>query len=169
CEFVDMDETESRRWLRNAVALYRSILSSAPDHHRADEVMAYLGLAWLELGSTEQAMDAFRTLIDRYPDSPWTPDAYIHLGEYLFAKGSFEEAEWAFTRAGQFPDSRHQPYAWYMLAWVHYSRNRTEAAVALLRQLVQGAKEQGKEDVLTYALPDLMRFNAEVERPHEAR
>jgi tetratricopeptide (TPR) repeat protein len=61
---------------------------------------AYLerGKIYLEKGLSEKAVEDFKTVLTRYPASPWTPPALFGIARYLQARGLYREAQKRLSR-----------------------------------------------------------------------
>ncbi len=85
----------------------------------------------------EQAIPAFRSFNQTYPQSTYAPNAHYWLGQLLFNKGDLSDAEQEFLIVvQQFQDSNKRPDALLKLAMVAQKQNNVEKAVQLYRQLL---------------------------------
>jgi outer membrane protein assembly factor BamD len=62
-----------------ALARFRDLLSDYPDTASAVEALYYTGESYLKLGEEILASEAFGTLIDNFPDSPFVEEARARL------------------------------------------------------------------------------------------
>ncbi len=85
----------------------------------------------------EEAIPAFRSFNQNYPQSSYAPNAHYWLGQLLFNKGELAQAEQEFAIVvEQFKDSSKRPDALLKLAMVAQQQNNTVKAVNLYRQLL---------------------------------
>ena len=85
----------------------------------------------------EQAIPAFRSFNQTYPQSTYAPNAHYWLGQLLFNKGELAQAEQEFSTVVQrFKDSNKRPDALLKLAMVAQQQNNTDKAIQLYRQLL---------------------------------
>ena len=85
----------------------------------------------------EQAIPAFQSFNQTYPQSTYAPNAHYWLGQLLFNKGELAQAAQEFnTVIEQFKDSNKRPDALLKLAMVAQQQNITDRAVKLYRQLI---------------------------------
>jgi len=87
-----------------ALNYFEQAHNACPTGDVADRAL-YLG-AWcsFRLGQDEQAVTAFRTFVQRYPDSAWAPDALFWVSEYEYNHGRYGPAETGFlTAARRYP------------------------------------------------------------------
>ena len=85
----------------------------------------------------EQAIPAFRSFNETYPQSTYAPNARYWLGQLLFNKGELAQAEQEFSVVVErFTDSNKRPDALLKLAMVAQQQNNAEKAIQLYRQLI---------------------------------
>ena len=85
----------------------------------------------------EQAIPAFRSFNQTYPQSTYAPNAHYWLGQLLFNKGELVEAEQEFSIVvDQFKDSNKRPDALLKLAMVAQQQQNANKAMQLYRQLL---------------------------------
>jgi len=85
----------------------------------------------------EQAIPAFRSFNQTYPQSTYAPNAHYWLGQLLFNKGELAQAEQEFSTVVQrFQDSNKRPDALLKLAMVAQQQNNTDKAIQLYSQLL---------------------------------
>lgn len=88
----------------------------------------------------EEAIPAFRDLIERYPDGQYVPNAWYWLGELYLAlpEPELEEARQAFVQVERrFPDHRKVPDALYKLGLVHDQLGEPEKARSYLNRVLE--------------------------------
>ena len=85
----------------------------------------------------EQAIPAFQSFNQTYPQSTYAPNSHYWLGQLLFNKGELAQAEQEFTIVvQQFQDSNKRPDALLKLAMVAQQQNNVDKAIELYRQLI---------------------------------
>jgi len=85
----------------------------------------------------EQAIPAFRSFNQTYPQSTYAPNAHYWLGQLLFNKGDLKDAEQEFLIVvQQFQDSNKRPDALLKLAMVAQKQNNSAKAIQLYSQLL---------------------------------
>lgn len=186
------DHTESERWQRKAIALYKEILQSYPQYQRADEATYYLASALEDMGEKdmnvdkqkaeqemEEAVREFTRLVRTYPQSPFVPDAYVMIGEYWFNnKNNAYKALVAYQHAARYKDTDKYSFAMYKLAWCYYNVGEYGKAIDTMKTVVtysrtaqEGENAQAQKKRLTLqdeALKDLVRFFADAGQMDEA-
>lgn len=118
--------TRSKEHQHAAVARYEELIRTYPTYERMDEVLFFLGHNLWESGKQEEALGAYKSLITRFPDSRFVPDAYISFGEWYFntsegKRDRLELALEAYTRAASFTEARVYGYAIYKQGWCLYN------------------------------------------------
>ncbi|MDD5679173.1 MAG: tetratricopeptide repeat protein [Kiritimatiellae bacterium] len=87
-----------------ALNYFELAYSACPTGDVADRAMYLCAWCRFRLGQDEQAVTAFRTFVQRYPDSIWAPDALFWVSEYEYNHGRYGPAETGFlTAARRYP------------------------------------------------------------------
>ncbi len=129
---------------KQAVVLYKAIIAKHPDYPRLDEVLFFLARNLLLRDRTDaEAMKAYRALIQRFPESPYVPDAWMAFGEYYFEKankgdrsGNLKKALEAYRKAAEYKESSVYGYALYKQGWVQFNLGAYADALDLFRGVV---------------------------------
>lgn len=79
-----------------AIALYSSLIATAPASADMAEEHYLLAKAYDLDGQPEKALQTLDTLVARYPNSPFTAEAQFRRGEQLFLLGEYDEAARAY-------------------------------------------------------------------------
>ena len=172
-ESLVANNAESEEWQSKSIKLYEQILRSYPRYSRADEATFYLGSALKDVGRDQDAVEQFTSLVKKYPDSPWVPDAYVYIGEYYFDDNKAFKALLAFKRATAYPNSDMYGYSMYKLAWCQYNVGEYGPAIQTMKQVVaysmaDGGGDSRKVQLEEEALRDLVRFFADAGELDEA-
>ncbi|SDJ29069.1 tol-pal system protein YbgF [Billgrantia gudaonensis] len=109
----------------------------SPSGTSEDAQAAYqAAFAHVQSREFEEAIRAFETFVDEYPDTRLTANGYYWLGELHSAEANLEEAEAAFQRViDDFPDSSKLPDALYKLGLVKARQGEPEESRALLERV----------------------------------
>jgi TolA-binding protein len=137
-------ETQERKHRDQAVALYAAILKRYPKYPRLDEVLYFLAENLSKRDRNDpRALNAYRTLIEKFPKSRFIADAWMAVGEYWFEKssgtdriGSLRKALGAYRKAAEYQESSVYGFALYKQAWVHYNLTEWNEALELFRAVV---------------------------------
>ncbi|WP_171818490.1 tetratricopeptide repeat protein [Pyxidicoccus fallax] len=117
----------------DSVALYRRLLKDFPDYRLNDAALYLLGYCLEEQRQFSEGLVAYEQLIERYPKSRFTTEAWVRIGEHWFDAyedpNALTKAEVAFAAAIR--DTQHALYdkALYKLAWTYYKMDRFDEAV----------------------------------------
>ncbi|MCW8866683.1 MAG: tol-pal system protein YbgF [Colwellia sp.] len=106
----------------------------------------------------EEAIPAFHSFNQAYPQSTYAPNAHYWLGQLLFNKGELAQAEQEFTFVvEQFKDSSKRPDALLKLAMVAQQQSQTAKAINLYRQLLSEYPESTSAQLAKPRLESLMQ------------
>ncbi len=129
--------------LETAAEFYSKALGTNSDS--VDRGAALYGLAWceMEIGKTQEAMDAFFALYGEHKGSPlWTDGAY-RLGQLLLNEGRKQEAADVFKALGDVDQTGSLGLeASYKRALILRDRKAYSQAAALLRKVAKSAEGQ---------------------------
>lgn len=124
----DQRDYEQRKTRHQGVAIdrYKEVIATYAQYERMDEVLFFLGHNLWEAGQEEEALGAYRTLLKRFPNSNFAPDAYIAFGEWHFNNSEGERemlklALEAYEKAASYTEARVYGYAIYKQGWCLYN------------------------------------------------
>jgi TolA-binding protein len=132
-----------------SIALYQQLITGFPGCRYADGIHYLLAYCLAEMGQGEEARVAYERLIQRYPESPFVPEAWVRLGDWWFDGDASElpRAAGAFARLLRYPDHPLFARAIYKLGWTWYRLDEFARAVdaftRLLDHYVAKAAETG--------------------------
>jgi tol-pal system protein YbgF len=83
-----------------------------PNSALADNAQYWLGESYYVTRRYDDALKAFRTVVDKYPESRKLPDAWLKIGYTQYEMKAWKPAREALTRVQrEFPDSTAAPEA----------------------------------------------------------
>lgn len=137
------------------IAMMQRLIVDFPKYRLIDGAYYLLGYCLGEQGEEERAVDMFRELVARRPDSKFAPEVWTRIGEFYFDNAELERALRAYGQVLGEEDSPFYDKALYKLAWTHYRladperapdefTKAVDAFVALL-DFNERTKEAGKE------------------------
>ncbi len=133
-----------------SIELYQALITGFPTYKWADGTYYLLAYCLAEMGQGTEAQATYQVLIDRYPQSPFVPEAWVRLGDWHFdavEADSLKLAAEAFTRMYDFPQHSLFARAIYKLGWTYYRMDDFEHAVGaftrLLDHYVEAARKTG--------------------------
>ncbi|MFQ5666171.1 MAG: transglycosylase SLT domain-containing protein [Candidatus Binatia bacterium] len=104
---------------------------------RADVLQALAG-ALYGLGQTEQALDTWRLLVERYPGSPTAPEALFRRASVLWNLDRDREALQAFVQFRRhYGDDRRAPEVLYAIGRIHQRAGHAQRAIASYARLAR--------------------------------
>jgi len=138
----DPQPAEPRIDLKESEALYKSLLIQKPDFRRADLVTYLIGFAAKEDMREEEALEQFRQVIEKYPQSPLYGDAWMMIGEHHFQLGKWEEALAAYSNIGE--DAPTYDIALFKSAWCQWKLGNVDQAALSFKRVLDLNEEAKK-------------------------
>ncbi len=114
------------------LAIYRAMLAEDSSFAHLDAVLFNAGMLELE-ASDPGAERSFSDLVNRFPTSPHTQEAYLRLGDMRFAERNYADCIGFYERAAAGLDSSLRTIALYKMGWAHYNEDRYGAAADAFR------------------------------------
>ncbi|MBI5889709.1 MAG: outer membrane protein assembly factor BamD [Nitrosomonadales bacterium] len=122
---------------REAVELYKKLLTRYPLYERNDQVLYQLSRAYQELGEVENAMDVMNRLVKAYPNSHYVDEVQFRRAEYYFTRKKFLDAEEAYKAVVTMgKGSSYYELALYKLGWSLYKQELYEEGVEKFTSLL---------------------------------
>jgi TolA-binding protein len=128
---------EPRQDYRETIALFDRLLGRWPDNRNSDGALYLKGYCLKEMGEDKPALDQFMTLVEKYPDSKFVPEAWLRIGEYHFDYNDLPKAIDAYTRVMNFKGTPFYDKALYKLAWTYYRNDQYDDAIKRFKELVE--------------------------------
>jgi len=175
--------------LQKAITSFRTLVADYSRHPRTDAALYSLGKSLARAGN-DNALEYYKQLISKHPNSPLTPDAHLAIGEFYFDKHKIPLAIESYKSVMKYKDHKAYPYAVYKLGWSYYNntaKNEQEgaenfkksvAAFKLVVKLADDAKKQPSDptkhkrpsnlDLRDEAIKDLIMVWAETEETEAA-
>jgi tetratricopeptide (TPR) repeat protein len=133
-EFADhlMSEGEYFR----AITEYRRFLFLYPQDARQAMIHFRVGLTLYRGQQYEEALQTFRDVAQRYPDTPYGKQAWLWHGESLLRQAQYKAAEQIYMQMiERFPDDEAGQVARYQRGWALIYQQQWHAASLQLRQI----------------------------------
>jgi TolA-binding protein len=130
-----------------SIALYQRLSTQFPDYRFTHGVYYLLAYTLGEMGQGDESRVAYQTLIQRFPDSPFVPEAWVRLGDWYFdavEADSLTNAAVAFSRIYAYPEHALYARAIYKLGWTYYRMDQFEEAVRAFVYLLDHYVERSK-------------------------
>lgn len=114
------------------IRTYEQFTSLFPKSKLADQAFYQLGHLLSEQGDLKRANIQFETLVQKYPDSPLVPEAYLRIGDFYFdalylglsdlnGEELMKRAISSYDHVLDYPDNRNYQNALYKLGWSYYN------------------------------------------------
>jgi TolA-binding protein len=146
---------EPKKDFAKSIALYGRLIGEFATYRLNDASLYLLGYCHEQQGDPEKARENYLALIDRYPKSKFTTEAWMRIGEYYFE--AYDQPDALAKAADAYEhtvsDTKHPLFdkALYKLGWTYYRMDRFDDAVARFLALVDHyqavAKSKGDEEV----------------------
>jgi len=117
----------------DAIAAYDRVGSEASEYalYQGSRALYYAG-------QSSDALDRLRQFVDRYPESPWRPEALYRIGDIHFQAQRYEAAREAFGQLlSDHPDHPRAAEAQYGTGDAHYNAGEMENAVQAYRTVLE--------------------------------
>ncbi|WP_169577931.1 tetratricopeptide repeat protein [Salisaeta longa] len=102
-----------------------------------DYAQYQIGQAHYFADQPQEAIAAFRTLVQQYPQSPWRPEALYRIGQIQFEQSSYQEAIAVYRRLIEaYPQSQRAALAQYGIGDAHFNAGRMQQAVQAYRAVL---------------------------------
>ena len=112
---------------REAIDLYKKLLTDYPLYKRNDQVLYQMSRAYEELGETKAAMTVMEGMVRDFPRSRYIDEVQFRRAEYFFSHKRYLDAEDAYKRiVGIGVSSSYYELALYKLGWTFYKQELYE-------------------------------------------
>jgi TolA-binding protein len=150
-----------------SIALYQKLITGFPKYKFQHGIMYLLAYCLGEMGQGEEAQRVYTDLIQKYPKSPFVPEAWVRLGDWHFDEvkaDSLEKAAHAFSQMYAYPDHPLYARAIYKLGWTYYRvddfQRAVESFTKLLDFYVAQSKKTGKPSAGGDVWPEAVQYTA---------
>jgi len=151
-----LDQYESNVLKQQAIEIYQRILSDFSEYADRDKVHFFLAHEFHELGKVTEMVDQYRVLIQDYPNSRYTPESHLLLGDYYFnQKQDVERAKRHYETVLNYINSPAAAVARYKLAWCCINLADYKGALALFEASVRSTAAGKDLDIDTYRRVDV--------------
>ena len=110
---------QARESSKTAARVYKALVmdQATQGYKRMDEALYYYAFELGQLNLETEMQEAYKRLINNYPDSEFISQAYLAFADYYYGKGEIQNAIRLYEKVLQFKDSPVYAYALYKLAW----------------------------------------------------
>ena len=135
-----LDSSQSNEHWTKVAGIASRILEEYPSGKSADIVAFNYALALQFLNKDQEAAKAFSQLIQKYPNSPVSGDAYASLGDYYFERQDFRNALNNYTSVLRYKRSSRYAFALFKSGWAHYNLGQYRQALDFWKKTVTYAR-----------------------------
>jgi TolA-binding protein len=114
---------------QNAIKYYSMMKDQYPNYSKLDEVLYYLAYEYEQAKDLQNARKVYFELIEKAPQSPYIPNAYLAFGELYFQEAQGDPSKFDLAAAAYKEVIKYQPpknkvygYARYKLGYVHWNK-----------------------------------------------
>jgi TolA-binding protein len=164
------NNTSKAVWKQVAVkSVY--VLKQFPNTKNADELMFNQGLALQYLGLDKDSARVYSDLIQRYPNSDKSGEAYFQLGDYFFEKHDYRNATNNYKQALRYKTSRGFGWSLFKLGWCSYNLGNYPESLSYWKKTVDVAaasRMKGSDQLKEEGLKDMVHAWVEIKQVEEA-
>jgi tetratricopeptide (TPR) repeat protein len=133
------------------IQTFRVLVQDHTDYAQMDRALFYLAFAYQDAHNFNEARTVYRTLIQRFPNSPFVPNAYLSFAEYFFDQGEMENARQFYERVLSVQDESNQVYGYalYKMAWVLYNLQDHEGSLAKFFEVIEYGRNHPNAPTVT--------------------
>jgi tetratricopeptide (TPR) repeat protein len=135
-----LDSSQSLGHWNKVAGIASRILEEYPKGKSADIVAFNYALALQFLNREQESAKAFSQLIQKYPNSPVSGDAYCSLGDYYFDKLDFRNALNNYGSALKFRKSSRYSFALFKSGWSYFNLGQYRQALESWKKTVTYAR-----------------------------
>ncbi len=146
------------------------IIQEYPRSENADQITYNKAVALQYLGKEKDAARIYTQLIQKYPNSAISGDAYASLGDFYFDRNDFTNAQTNFGKALKYKRSKRYLWSVFKLGWCAYNLGDYRKSLSYWKQLVSLAKSGTPQDsqLREESLRDMVFAFAELKMIEEA-
>jgi len=138
-----------------AIEIYQRILDHFPGFDQLDKVHFFMAHEFREMGKVKEMVVHYRTIIQKYPQSPYVPETYLLLGDHYFKSQNLDMAQTHYSTIIQYPQSPAYAIAQYKLGWCYINRADFQSAIKRFETALKSSENQDTTDIDTYRHVDI--------------
>src|SRR5688572_30139139 len=137
--------TKSRE---NAIKYYTRMKKDYPDYSKIDEILYYLAYEYEQNKDLDRARNVYLELIEKAPNSPYVPNAYLAFGELFFVEAMGDPSKWSLAESAYKEVIKYKPpqnkvygYALYKLGYVYWNSGEYAQAIQEFKNVIEYANK----------------------------
>lgn len=132
----------------NAIKYYTRMKNDYPNYSKIDEILYYLAYEYEQKRDLDRARNVYLELIEKAPNSPYIPNAYLAFGELFFNEAMADPSKWALAEQAYREVIKYKPpknkvfgYARYKLGYVHWNSGNYGEAIQEFKRVIEYANK----------------------------
>lgn len=132
----------------NAIKYYTRMKKDYPTYSKIDEILYYLAYEYEQKRDLTNARQVYLELIEKAPDSPYIPNAYLAFGELFFVEAMADPSKWALAEQAYKEVTKYKPpknkvygYAQYKLGYVYWNSGDYPRAIQEFKNVIEYANQ----------------------------
>jgi len=132
----------------NAITYYTRMKKDYPDYSKIDEILYYLAYEYEQAKDLDHARSVYLELIEKAPNSPYVPNAYLAFGELFFVEAMGDPSKWALAESAYKEVTKYKPpqnkvygYALYKLGYVYWNSGEYAQAIQAFKDVIEYANK----------------------------
>jgi tetratricopeptide (TPR) repeat protein len=128
----------------NAIKYYTRMKKDYPDYSKIDEILYYLAYEYEQNRDLDRARNVYLELIEKAPNSPYVPNAYLAFGELFFVEAMGDPSKWALAESAYKEVTKYKPpankvygYALYKLGYVYWNSGEYAQAIQEFKNVIE--------------------------------
>ncbi len=127
---------EPTKRFERTISLYQKLIGGFPEYRLLDGAYYLLGYTLRQQGDNDIGLEAWQTLVAKYPKSRFFAEVWFRIGDQHFDDEKWNEAIADFSNVVPIKDSDYYDKGLYKLAWTYYLVNRFDESVARFFELL---------------------------------
>ncbi len=114
---------------REAIEAYAAVIRRFPQHALVEDALYGLAYCYTEQGEPDRAAAEYSRLIQRYPQTRYSVEINMRLGEYYFEMEDLAQAIIHYQKVAEADNPNYKDKALYKMGWCYYNLDEYEKAI----------------------------------------
>lgn len=129
--------------LSQAQGVYNRLIKEYPRFRKIDTVLYLYAFSLRDQGKLAESIQYFQTILDSYPRSRFTADAWMAVAEFRFyEQQSYRTALEGYEKVLSYPDSPLYDLALFKTAWCYWKLGDTEKSAQRFKDVLDLSKKK---------------------------
>lgn len=112
-----------------AIEAYGTVIERFSGHSLVEDALYGLAYSYTEQGDPDRAAEEYSRLIQRYPNTRYSLEINMRLGEYFFDMGELDRAIGHYRKVAMAENQDYKGKALYKMGWAYYNLDEYGEAV----------------------------------------